>query len=77
MRQQILHSGVLGVMLGRALLHMRAARRRASAVGAHRLAAWAGGREMRLEALVSAEARSAGYAVRAHALAAWAGEVLA
>jgi hypothetical protein len=77
MRQQVLQSGVLAVMLGRALRHMRAARRRASVLGAHRLASWAASREARLETLRSAESSSAGYAVRAHALAAWAGEVLA
>jgi hypothetical protein len=77
MRAQVLQSGVLLVMLARARKHMRAARRRASALGAHRLAAWAAAFEKRLESLVAAEARSPGYAVRAHALAAWAGEVLA
>jgi hypothetical protein len=76
-RIQVLQSGVLGTMLDGALAHMRAARRRAVALGAFRLAAWAASRERRLEALVAAERRSAGYAVRAHALAAWAGEVLA
>ena len=76
-RIQVLHSEVLGTMLDRALAHMRAARRRATALQAVRLAAWAAARERRLEALVGAERRSAGYAVRAHALAAWAGEVLA
>ena len=75
-RIQVLQSQVLGMMLHRALRHMRAARRRAGVLGAFRLAAWAAGRERRLEALVAAEERSAGYAVRAHALAAWAGEVL-
>jgi hypothetical protein len=73
----VLRSGVLRAMLERAAVHMRAARMRASALGALRLAAWAGGRETRLQALVAAERRSAGYAMRAHALAAWAGEVLA
>jgi hypothetical protein len=76
-RLQVLQSAVLGTMLRGALAHMRAARRRATALQAHRLAAWAATRERRLEALVTAEGRSAGYAVRAHALAAWAGEVLA
>jgi hypothetical protein len=76
-RIQVLQSAVLGTMLHCALAHMRAARRRAAALGAFRLAAWAGSRERRLEALLTAERRSAGYAVRAHALAAWAGEVLA
>jgi len=76
-RIQVLQSAVLGTMLHGAQAHMRAARRRATALGAFRLAAWAASRERRLEALVTAERRSAGYAVRAHALAAWAGEVLA
>jgi hypothetical protein len=77
MRLEVLQSGVLRLMLQRALWHMRSARRRAIALGARRLAAWSASRETRLEALVAAESRSAGYAVRAHALAAWAGEVLA
>ncbi len=76
-RIQVLHSGILRSMLERATVHIRAARMRASAIGAMRLAAWAAARETRLQALVAAERRSAGYAVRAHALAAWAGEVLA
>ncbi len=75
-RTQVLQSGILAVMLARALKHMRSARRRASVLGAHRLGAWAGAQESRLTSLVSAETRSAGYAVRAHALAAWASEVL-
>jgi hypothetical protein len=75
-RSQVLQSGILAVMLKRALTHMRAARRRATALGAHRLASWAGGQESRLEGLTAAETKSAGYAVRAHALAAWANEVL-
>jgi hypothetical protein len=73
----VLRTGILRTMLERATAHVRAARRRASALGAQRLAAWAAGRETRFLALVAAERRSAGYAVRAHALAAWAGEVLA
>jgi hypothetical protein len=76
-RTQVLHSGVLRTMLGRATAHIRAARMRASALGATRLAAWAAVRESRFQALVAAERRSAGYAVRAHALAPWANEVLA
>ncbi len=75
-RNQVLRSGILAVMLKRAWAHMRAARRRALALGARRLASWAGEQEIRLAALVAAESRSAGYAVRAHALAAWANEVL-
>jgi hypothetical protein len=75
-RNQVLKSGILAVMLKRSAAHMRAARRRATTLGAHRLASWAGGQESRLETLATAEIESAGYAVRAHALAAWASEVL-
>jgi hypothetical protein len=74
-RSQVLSSGVLGVMLNRAGLHMGNARRRAEALGAHRLGMWAAAQETRLTGLADAEVRSAGYAVRAHALAAWAAEV--
>ena len=76
-RTQVLRSGVLGLMLSRACRHMKWARRRASAMGAHRLASWAAGQEARLSSLATAEEASAGYAVRASALAAWASEVLA
>jgi hypothetical protein len=76
-RAQVLQSGILAIMLARALWHMRAARRRATVLGTSQLAAWAGAQETRLASLVTAETRSAGYAVRAHALAAWASEVLA
>ncbi len=76
MRAQVLESGVLGIMLSRACIHMRRARRRATAVGAKRLAGWATVQELRLQSLAAAEIKSAGYAVRARALAAWASEVL-
>jgi hypothetical protein len=75
-RNQVLRSGILAVMLKRAWTHMRTARRRAMVLGARRLGSWAGEQETRLAALFAAESRSAGYAVRAHALAAWASEVL-
>lgn len=75
-RNQVLQSGILAVMLKRSLVHMRAARRRATALGAHRLASWAGAQESRLQVLAKAETKSAGYAVREHALAAWVSEVL-
>jgi hypothetical protein len=75
--EQVLRSGVLLEMLGRAAHHMAAARRRAAALGSQRLAAWAASRQERFETLRAAEAASAGYTVRAHALSAWAGEVLA
>jgi len=76
-RVQVLQSGVLKKMLVRARDHMKAARRRASALGAHRLASWAAEQEARLRNLEANEASHAGYAVRASALAAWAREVLA
>jgi hypothetical protein len=76
-RTQVLRSGVLGTMLSRACRHMRSARRRASVLGAQKLASWAGAQEARLRSLASAEEANAGYAVRARALAAWASEVLA
>jgi hypothetical protein len=65
-RSEVLGSGVLEVMLTRARVHMRAARLRASALRAHRLASWAGAQETRLASLVAAEADSAGFALRAH-----------
>jgi hypothetical protein len=77
LRAQVLRSGVLLGLLRRAAHHMGAARRRAAALGAERLAAWAGSRQERFETLRAAESANAGYAVRAHALSAWAGEVLA
>jgi hypothetical protein len=77
LRAQVLRSGVLLGLLDRAVHHMSAARRRASALGAESLAAWAASRRERFETLRNAESASAGYAVRAHALSAWAGEVLA
>lgn len=75
-RKQVHDSGILGVMLSRACIHMRRARRRAGALGTKRLAAWAASQERRLQSLAAAEIKSAGYAVRAGALAAWASEVL-
>jgi hypothetical protein len=77
LRPRVLQSGVLLTMLRRAVMHMRAGRRRAAALGAGRVAAWAASREQRFESLAAAEKRSAGYVARAHALSAWAGEVLA
>jgi|CZKU01.1.fsa_nt_gi hypothetical protein len=76
-RTQVLQSGVLGSILVRAWVHMRRARRRASVLGARKLAAWSAGQERKLRSLAAAEIRNAGYAVRAKALAAWACEVLA
>jgi hypothetical protein len=76
-KRHVLQSGVLSLLMRRAVRHVRAARRRAAALGAQSLAAGARAREVRLTALSSAEASSAGYTVRAHALSAGAGEVLA
>jgi hypothetical protein len=45
---EVLESGVLDRMLQRARLHMRAARRRAAALGANRLAGWAVAQETRV-----------------------------
>jgi hypothetical protein len=66
-RNEVLGSGVLEAMLRRARRHMRSARRRAWALRAERLAGWARVQEALLDALVVAEADSAGFAVRAHA----------
>jgi hypothetical protein len=55
----------------------RGARRRARALGAARLAAWAAEREAKLAELAANEAASSGYTERARALWAWASEVLA
>ncbi len=60
---EVLDSGVLDVMLVRARMHMRAARRRASALGALRLASWAAVQEKRLDSLAATDARPEGYAV--------------
>jgi hypothetical protein len=66
-RAEVQASGVLERMLSRARTHLRAARRRAWALGARRVASWSAAQEARLESLVAAEADSAGYVVRAHA----------
>ncbi len=63
--REVLESGVLEVMLARARTHMRAARRRARAIGARRLASWAASEETRLESLAEAEAQCAGYGLLA------------
>jgi hypothetical protein len=65
-RSEVLASGVLEAMLTRARMHMRSASRRAWALRAQRLATWAADQEVRLGALVTAEADGAGFAVRAH-----------
>jgi hypothetical protein len=60
---EVLDSGVLEMMIARARMHMRRARRRASAVGAPRLASWAAGQESRLASLVAGEGGREEYAV--------------
>jgi hypothetical protein len=69
-RNEVLESRVLEVMLARARLHMRAARRRAAALRAHRLATWAAAQEARLDFLVAAEVDGVGESLRAHAVGA-------
>jgi hypothetical protein len=66
-RADILESGVLRSMLLRARTHMRAARRRAAALGAQGIALWAAAQEGRVEALVAAEVDDAGSSIRARA----------
>jgi hypothetical protein len=58
--REVLESGVLEIMLSRARMHMRAARRRAWALGARRLALWARSQEAPLESLAAADVRCAG-----------------
>jgi hypothetical protein len=53
---EVPESGVLERMLLRARLHLRSARRRAAALGAKRLAAWAATQEARVAARLSGEA---------------------
>jgi hypothetical protein len=66
-RNEILGSGILEAMLARARMHMRSARRRAWAIRAHRLAAWAAIQETHLEAMIAAGVDGARFAARAHA----------
>jgi hypothetical protein len=70
-------SGVLARMLAGSARCFRAARRRASVLGAHRLAGWAREREETVGALARREAEAAGFANRAHALSSWSKTVLA
>ena len=73
----VFRSGVLERMLWLAYRRYREARRLATALGAHRIAAWARQQEVQAADLARNEAEHAGYAVRAHKLAHWAAEVLA
>lgn len=62
-RSEVLDSGVLELMLSLARRRMRSARRRADALGADRLASWAGAQERRLDALVAGEIPAERYAI--------------
>ncbi|WP_437320326.1 hypothetical protein [Sorangium sp. So ce385] len=76
-RRMVLESGVLAAMLDGERRCFGAARRRAAALGARRVAAWAAAREAHAQELARCEAESPGFANRAHALNAWAKAVLA
>jgi hypothetical protein len=69
-------SGVLARLLQVSARRFRAARRRAEALGAHRLARWARDQEADLGDLSRREADSPGFANRAHALSPWARTIL-
>ncbi len=75
LRRAVLSTGVLHELLGVSVRQFRSARRRACALGAPRVAAWAASREQKLEELLLREAESAGYVVRWQKLAPWALEV--
>lgn len=75
-RRFVLASGALAAMLASSRRCYRGARRRAAALGARRLAAWAEAQEAQAAELARCEAESPGYANRARALSAWARAVL-
>jgi hypothetical protein len=75
-KKRVHQSGMLARMLQLSARRFRAARRRAEALGACRLASWARERETSARALWLHEAESPGFANRAHALSAWARTVL-
>jgi hypothetical protein len=76
MKTLVHQSGMLARMLEISARRFRAARRRAEALGASRLASWAREREASARDLFRREAESPGFANRAHALSAWARTVL-
>jgi hypothetical protein len=76
-RRMVHESGVMARMLGESYRQYRAARKRATALGCHQLAAWAKSKETRAGHLAKMEREHPGFAVRASALAPWASEVLA
>ena len=75
-RRAVYDSGVLARMLRTSAQYFGASRRRASVLGAHRLASWAAAREEQVRALSEREAESPGFTARAQALSGWAREVL-
>jgi hypothetical protein len=75
-RVTVHRSGMLARMLAASARHFRAARRRASLLGARRLGQWAGAREAIVAELARREAASPGFTNRAHALSAWSNTVL-
>ncbi|HEY6561441.1 MAG TPA: hypothetical protein VI072_29410 [Polyangiaceae bacterium] len=75
LRRAVLSSGVLHLLLGVTVREFRCARRRACALGAGRVSAWATAREQKLAELLPREGESAGYVVRWQKLAPWALEV--
>jgi hypothetical protein len=76
LRAAVHRSGVLARMLAGSARHFRAARRRASLLGARRLAEWTGMREAAVAELAERERRSPGFANRAQALTQWSKTVL-
>jgi len=75
-RRIVLRSGVLGRMLELSRRRYRRAWRHARALGASRIAGWAGERAGRVASLIRMESKHAGYAVRVRKLGPWAAEVL-
>jgi len=68
LRQRVFGSGILAALAERAKGHFGAARRRARALGADRLALWAEGEEQREAELAKAERAYPGISLRAHKL---------
>ncbi len=76
--RDVVHAtSVLAQMLARSRFHFHSASRRAAALGARRLAAWAAERASSMGHLADREASNAGYVNRARELASWARAVLA
>jgi hypothetical protein len=71
LRHAVVASGALTALLGVSRTAFRATRRRACALRAERLAAWATEREQQLYDLVKRERESGGYAVRASRPSCW------